>query len=142
MKQPQKAHQPQEVNVLFLPSVFNETLNLLFDAHHYFQHDGVDEQSSLPQPYRLVYAHEMSKVTMRLTSIMAWVMVRKAVYAGRINDDIASTKYRLDGADICLNQTPASFEEIPFYMNELSKKSLALYQRVHRLDEEVYGTRH
>lgn len=135
-----QAVQPQQL--LFLPSVFNETLDLLFDAHNYFQARGAEEQAMIPARYRPVYAHEMSRITMRLTSIMAWVMVRKAVCSGKIDEDLAGEKYRLDAADICLATLPNAAEELPYYIGYLSTRSRELYERVWRLDEMAYGTRH
>jgi hypothetical protein len=133
---------PAPQPLLFLPSVFNETLDLLFDAHNYFQARGAEEQSLISPRYRPMYAHEMSRITMRLTSIMAWIMVRKAVSAGKIDDDTAGEKYRLDAADICLGGNPELIDELPYYIGYLSLRSRELYERVWRLDEMAYGTRH
>ena len=128
-----------ENQLLFLPGVFNETLSLLFDAHHYFQSRGTEDQAVIPAELRLHYSNEMTRVTMRLTSVMAWLMVRRAVYAGRINEEKASDSYRLDGADVCLNHLPELLEDMPYYLKHLSERSFAIYQRVHRLDSMAYG---
>ncbi|MES2983621.1 MAG: DUF1465 family protein [Pseudomonadota bacterium] len=125
--------------LLFLPGVFNETLGLLFDAHHYFQSRGSEEQATIAPNMRLAYASEMTRITTRLTSVMAWLMVRRAIYAGRIEEDRATDQYRLDGADICLNHMPEILAEMPYYLNYLSERSLSLFERVHRLDEMAYG---
>ncbi len=125
--------------LLFLPGVFNETLSLLFDAHHYFQSRGVEDQQTIPESLQVSYSNEMTRVTMRLTSVMAWLMVRRAIHAGRIEEAKAADCYRLDGADICLNQHVGALAEMPYYLNYLSQRSLDLYERVHRLDRMVYG---
>lgn len=124
--------------VLFMPAVFNETLGLLFDAHHYFENYGEEEQLRLPQEFRVAYAGEMSRITMRLTSIMAWVMVRKAVYAGKLDNDTAAEKYRLDAQDICLEEVSQEIANLPFYIGDLAERSRALYERVWRLDGMAY----
>lgn len=136
----QTAHQPVEQHqLLFLPSVFNETLDLLFDAHNYFQSRGLEEQSMIPAHYRPLFSHEMSRITTRLTSIMAWVMVRKAVCTGRIEEEMASENYRLD----IESETMVEFEEfsetLPYYIGYLSERTRELYERVERLDSMVYG---
>lgn len=131
---------PQDNQLLFLPGVFNETLSLLFDAHHYFQSRGIEDQATIPAGLRLSYSNEMTRVTMRLTSVMAWLMVRRAVYAGRIEEDKASTAYRLDGAEVCLNHMPDVLEVMPNYLSYLSERSLSLYERIHRLDQQAYGS--
>lgn len=128
--------------LLFLPGVFNETLALLFDAHHYFQSRGADEQAQLNAMERPVYATEMTRVTMRLTSVMAWIMVRRAINAGRIEQEKAAQDYRLDGSDICLEHVEEALDKLPSYLGYLSDRSLELYERVHRLDQLAYGQPH
>lgn len=128
-----------DTQLLFLPGVFNETLSLLFDAHHYFQSRGSEEQASIEPSLRMNYSQEMTRVTMRLTSVMAWLMVRRAVYAGRIDEDKAADSYRLDGADVCLEQAPEVLANMPYYLNYLSARSHDVYTRIHRLDTMAYG---
>jgi hypothetical protein len=125
--------------LLFLPGVFNETLSLLFDAHHYFQSRGSEDQATISEDLRVAYANEMTRVTMRLTSVMAWLMVRRAIYAGRIEEDKAADCYRLDGAEICLNHLPEVLSNMPYYLGYLSERSHEVYTRVHRLDAMAYG---
>lgn len=126
-------------NLLFLPGVFNETLALLFDAHHYFQSRGADEQAALTPNERPIYATEMTRVTMRLTSVMAWIMVRRAIHAGRIEEEKAAQEYRLDGTDICLEHAQGALPSLPSYLGYLSDRSRQLYERVHRLDQLAYA---
>jgi hypothetical protein len=132
----------QEPQLLFLPGVFNETLSLLFDAHHYFQERGAEEQATIEPTKRAYYVSEMSRVTMRLTSVMAWLMVRRAVYAGRIEEEKASTSYRLDNTHACLEHHPEILADLPYYLNYLSDRSHELFERVNRLDALAYGTKH
>lgn len=134
------ARQPTpETQLLFLPGVFNETLGLLFDAHHYFQSRGSEDQASIEPALRLHYSHEMTRVTIRLTSVMAWLMVRRAVYAGRIEEEKASDSYRLDGVDHCLENYTEILANMPYYLRHLSERSLDVYTRIHRLDAMAYG---
>ena len=132
----------QESQLLFLPGVFNETLNLLFDAHHYFQAHGAQDQSEAGANARPLYASEMTRITMRLTSVMAWIMVRRAIHAGRIGEDKASRDYRLEATDICRDYDADTLAKLPNYVIYLSERSLSLYERIHRLDQMAYGTKH
>lgn len=133
------AQDVKDPSLLFLPGVFNETLSLLFDAHHHFQMRGIEEQAAIEPARRMHYANEMSLVTLRLTSVMAWLMVRRAVYAGRIEEDTALTHYRLDGAESCLHNDTEALQDMPYYLRYLSERSHALYARIHRLDAKAYG---
>lgn len=132
-------HPTPEPQLLFLPGVFNETLGLLFDAHHYFQSRGSEDQASVEPALRINYSQEMTRVTMRLTSVMAWLMVRRAVYAGRIEEEKASDSYRLDGAEVCLEDNTEILANMPYYLRHLSERSRDVYTRVHRLDQMAYG---
>lgn len=140
--QQQAHHVEEQQQLLFLPSVFNETLDLLFDAHNYFQSRGVEEQSMIPAQYRPLFSHEMSRITNRLTSIMAWVMVRKAVCAGRIEEGMASENYRLDEEATPIEGTDEFVETLPYYIGYLSERTKELYERVERLDTMAYGQKH
>lgn len=134
------AHASESDNqLLFLPGVFNETLALLFDAHHYFQSRGAEDQRTLRTPDRKHYATEMSRVTMRLTSVMAWIMVRRAVHAGRIEEGKAADEYRLQTSELVLNEAALELQNMPYYLNYLSERSRELYARVERLDHLAYG---
>jgi regulator of CtrA degradation len=138
---PIPVHEDGDSQLLFLPGVFNETLALLFDAHHYFQANGAKDQSQISSKGRALYASEMTRITMRLTSVMAWIMVRRAIHAGRIEQEKASSEYRLEASDICGSHDAATLAKLPNYMIYLSEQSLSLYERVFRLDELAYGTR-
>ncbi len=128
-------------HLLFLPGVFNETLALLFDAHHYFQSRGAQDQAVLSSDggQAMLFAQEMSRVTLRLTSIMAWLMVRRAIHSGRIEEAKAAERYRLEGGDICLEAAKENLARMPHYLAQLSERSLEIYTRVHRLDTMAYG---
>jgi hypothetical protein len=129
------ARKPVETaKCVFYPGVFNETLGLLFEAHTYFQERSGEEQAVLDEASRLYYANEMTRVTMRLTSVMAWVMVRKAVFAGRISEEEAARQYRLEAREQCLEHDPHGLEYLPFYLGYLSERSYMLYERVARLE--------
>lgn len=125
-------------NVLFLPSIFNETLELLMQSHDYFNHFGPSDQFE-HAAHQLVYSSEMSRITMRLTSIMAWIMVRKAVHAGKITEVDAYENYRLDAKDICLHQQAEMAAILPHYMVYLLDKTHRLYSRVVRLEDMVFA---
>ncbi len=134
------ARQQVEVsNCIFYPGVFNETLGLLFEAHNYFQEHSADEQTQLPPSSRLLYASEMTRVTMRLTSIMAWLMVRKAVLAGRISEEEAMEQYRLEAKDECLLYDLDGLEQLPYFIGYLAERSYSLFERVSRLEAMMEG---
>jgi regulator of CtrA degradation len=129
------ASQPQ--NVLFMPGIFNEAMQLLTEAHEYFYLFGEDDQSRINTELKTLYSCEMSRITLRLSSIMAWIMVQRAVFTGKIKADEAARQYGLDFKDICLVDNRMLHGVLPSYVCFLLDRSLELYERVHRLDEQI-----
>lgn len=126
----------QAPNVLFLPNVFEETMQLLNDAHEYFYLFGEDDQQRIPDDLRTLYSCEMSRITLRLSSIMAWIMVQRAVFTGKIEASAAAQSHGLDFRDACLVDNRMLHGVLPSYVCYLLDRSLELYERVQRLDEQ------
>ncbi len=124
-------------NVVFLPAVLNETLMLLLESHQYFQEYGLSDQAQMNSRDRSFYCCEMSRITMRLSCVMAWLTVRKAVYSGKITHQESIEKFRLDCRDLCLHQNIEAESVLPPYMRQLLDRSFELYRRVGRLDEDL-----
>ncbi len=121
--------------VVILPGLYDETLYLLAEAHDYFYTYGEPEQQKMTPRVRTMYASEMSRITMRLSCIMAWLMARKAVFIGKLTENEANKNYRLDCREVCLNQHIEAESVLPQGMTEILDKSYELYQRVARLDD-------
>lgn len=133
-----KASQAQRANdsLLFLPSLFHETMDIIFDSYEYFQfQENMDDQ--IPPFLHAMYSHEMSRITMRLTSVMAWLMARKAISSGQVGEEFSGEEYRLDATEECMIQNHAMEEYMPDYMKQLLDDSFKLYQRVYRLDSQL-----
>ncbi len=121
-------------NVLFMPTVFNEAMQLLNDAHEYFFLFGDDDQSRIDTGLKSLYTCEMSRITLRLSSIMSWIMVQRAVFSGKIEAEEAAARYSLDFQHICCVDNRVLHGVLPSYVCYLLDRSLELYERVLRLD--------
>lgn len=126
-----------DLNVVLLPTLFEDTFELLLAAHEYFEHTGREDQDARDSIFRTLYAGEMSRITMRLSSIMAWLMVRKAVFLGKMTLQEAVHGYSLHAKELCLSDNSAAREHLPAYMNFLLDESRLLYERVTRLDDMI-----
>ena len=124
-------------HVLFMPGVFNETLQLLNDAHEYFHLFGEDDQKRISADLKPLYSCEMSRITLRLSSIMAWIMVQRSVFSGKIPAEEAVERYKLDFQDACLVDNRMLHGILPAYVCYLLDRSYELYERVLRLDGQV-----
>lgn len=125
---------PATDKIVMLPGIYNDTLRLLMETHEYFQYQGTVDHERIQGAQRLVYSCEMSRITTRLSSVMAWLMVQKAWFGGSITDDEARTRFPLDAPEVCLYHNREAETMLPKKMIELLAQSLELYQRVNRLD--------
>ncbi|MDX1974999.1 MAG: DUF1465 family protein [Rickettsiales bacterium] len=120
-----------------MPRVFDETMQLLHDAREYFGLFGEDDQTRIATELRTLYSCEMSRITLRLSSIMAWLMVQRAVFSGKITAEEAAGHYGLDFKDVCMVDNRMLHGILPSYVCYLLDRSLELYERVSRLDQQV-----
>ena len=124
-------------NVVFMPGIFNETMTLLADAREYFYMFGEEDQEALDeQQLRSLYTSEMSRITLRLSSIMAWIIAQRAVVAGKISAEDAARRHGLDFQEVCLVDNHVLHGVMPPYVCMLLDRTLELYERVLRLDEQ------
>ena len=124
-------------NVLLMPNVFEETMQLLNDAHEYFYLFGDDDQQRLNVDLRPLYSCEMSRITLRLSSIMAWIMVQRAVFSRKLPAEEAAERYGLDFQDVCMVDNRMLHGVLPSYVCYLLDRSYELYERVYRLDGQI-----
>ena len=124
-------------NVVFMPSVFNETMQLLTEAHEYFHQHGQDDQARIEGELKSLYSCEMSRITLRLSSIMAWLMIQRAVFSGQLDAQDAALKYSLDFQETCRVDNHVLHGVLPSYVCFLLDRTYELYERVFRLDEQI-----
>jgi hypothetical protein len=126
----------KESRILLLPGIYDETLALLARTHHYFHQWGLAQNHVfLNERERSMFASEMSRITIRLSCVMSWLMARKAVLEGENALPEGIESYRLECRDVCLNQHIEAETMLPPDMAELLDQTFELYQRVARLDE-------
>jgi regulator of CtrA degradation len=120
--------------VVILPGIYDETLALLAEAHDYFYRTEIEHQQLNPREHMMLTS-ELSRIAMRLSCIMAWLVARKAVSFGNITQKEAQERFRLDGREVCMHQHIEAESALPDEVTDLLDRSLELYQRVARLDE-------
>lgn len=120
---------------LFIERTFDETLSLLVEARDYLS--AVDDR----QPGRgsLLWCSETMRLTTRLTQVMAWVLLRRAVANGELTEDEAAIpENRLAGHGVCLSAVSQDGEAmLPPPLVGLLSRSLMLYRRIDRLDRSL-----
>ncbi len=120
----------------FFRKTYDETIALLVETRNY-----VTAKSPVNEESRVVAMNvnmETTRVTARLTQVIAWLMVQRAVEAGEISPAQSLTpKHRLGGQSICSDECGEEIETLPPELRDLLSRSRQLYQRVARLDEMI-----
>lgn len=121
--------------VAFFDSTFEEALALTREARDYLTHAEPRERERMTPNDRMLASCEAMRLTSRLTQVMAWLLVQKAVHAGEMSrDEASSQKYRLGGQSVCGESEPPVDGSLQPRLADLLERSLRLYQRVARLD--------
>lgn len=119
----------------FIDRTFDEALSLLEEVRTYILYEEKADRADLPPAARVRQSLEATRMTARLTNVMAWLLLQKAAAAGEIDEhERAKEENRLGGRESCMDNDAADNEQLPERMRELLGKSLSMYVRVARLD--------
>jgi len=126
------------VGTTFFSRTYDDAVELVVEARDYFANDIGLDRSSVSFGNRLTYDCESFRLTARLTQVMAWLLLQRAIHEGEIEPEAArADEHRLSGNDVCLDDDADTLMLLPEKMRGLMDRSLKLYQRVARLDEMV-----
>lgn len=120
----------------FFSKTYDEALGLLEEAKGYFAVLEPLERRGLAIEERLKLCTETMRMTARLTQIMAWLLMQRAVQAGEVTraEALADTVTLAD-VNVCMEQAEDSWDGLPRRLVRLLDRSQRLYLRVARLDE-------
>ena len=121
-------------HVLFMPKLYDETMQLLVQSKNYFNLYSSEDQRQLSPLQRLIYSAVMSRITLRLSTTMGWIMARRAFHAGQVTQEELDNHYRLMFQNECMQESTYFHHFLPKFVQKLCKDSLALYSRIHALD--------
>jgi regulator of CtrA degradation len=117
---------------------YDETMDLMVEARNYLAYAERSERQRAGLETGLRMSCEAMRVTSRLTQVMAWLMMQRAVQDGEIPQEEAITdENRLSGGDVCLDESFSNDETLPRGLRSLMDRSYRLYVRVSRLEEMV-----
>ncbi len=121
--------------VAYFDSTFEEAMTLTRETRDYLAYQKNGDLDKLNPVARLVASCESMRLTARLTQIVAWLLVQKAVHAGELTrEEAREQRYRLSGREICEDTEPVGEAALPDGLLELLERSHQLYLRVARLD--------
>lgn len=120
----------------FIDRTFDEALELLEEIRSYILYDERSDRLELEPAARVRQSLEATRMTARLTNVMAWLLLQKAAAAGEVEShEPLKPENRLGGREACMDVDGAEDESLPERMRELLVKSERMYFRVARLDE-------
>jgi regulator of CtrA degradation len=130
-------------NPVFFRRTYDEALALVEEARNYVAYVEPKERRRLQIGARLGVSCESMRVTSRLTQVMAWLLMQRAVAAGEISQaEAVSNDNRLGAQDVCLTERTYKADDLPKSLESLMARSLNLYIRVSRLENQILKTLH
>lgn len=122
---------------------YDETMDLMVEARNYMAYVERRERERASIVSGLRMSCEAMRVTSRLTQVMAWLMMQRAVHEGEVGlDEALADANRLSGTEVCLDHSHACDEALPGGLRSLLDRSLHLYQRVIRLEAQMMERMH
>lgn len=119
---------------------FKEGMGLVEETAAYLDGPGRAASKRLSRGAALAYAGESMRLTTRLMQVASWLLVQRAVRDDEIPLGEARTdKYRLIARDEGDPAALAGSDELPEALKALMGRGAAIYERVRRLDETMYG---
>ena len=116
--------------------IYKDALTLLRQSREYMHEYGQMDFMSVSIENGLALASETSRITSRLTQIVAWYLAQEAYLKGEINlSEARSEDYKVEMLDSLLDEQGELNPITPETLKYLLKSSRNLYMRVARLDE-------
>lgn len=132
-----------ENNLAFIDSTYREAYRLTEEARDFFLiMDTKARTEHLSPGDVLLQSCEALRVTSRLTQVMAWLLVQKAIEKGEMSPEEASEPcHRLSHHDLCEQEETFFDGTVLPQLDDLLSRSLSLYQRIRRLDRLYDGNK-
>lgn len=120
----------------FIGIHLQEAQELLNATHDYVKWQAPLDVQRMDSEQTFKVSSEAMRVTVRLTQIIAWLLLQKAVLTGEMTREaLLGEDYRVLRGRQCLEKGAEGDQELPTRLRDLLKESRELYIRVLRLDE-------
>ncbi len=118
---------------------FDDGMALVEETAAYLDGPGRDESKDLERQGALAYAGESMRLTTRLMQVASWLLVQRAVRESEMTaEEAVDEKYRLSAQDVARAKPLEGVDQIPARLKDLLDRSAKLYDRVERLDVQLY----
>ncbi|WP_119302131.1 DUF1465 family protein [Dongia deserti] len=124
--------------VEFFDRTMMEAMALLAETRRYLIDRSETERKGMPVEQGLAASMESMRLVARLTQVLAWLLTHRAVHAGEMNlVEATRPDRRLGGRELCLSTQGDDDPAMPDELRSLLARSLSLYRRIARLDEQA-----
>lgn len=113
-----------------------EAYKLLESTHDYVKWQAPLDVQNMYKEETLKLSCEAMRITVRMTQIISWLMLQKAILSGDITrEEASSDAFCVLQGKTCLEEEGENDMDLPFRLRELLKESRKFYVRILRLDE-------
>lgn len=124
----------------YFRKTYDEAFDLMVEARNYMTHEDRPERLRAGANTGLRMSCEAMRVTSRLTQVMAWLMMQRAVHEGEVDvAEALAEANRLSGGEVCLDESFTADQALPGNLRSLLDRSFRLYQRIARLEGQMVG---
>ncbi|MVO76597.1 DUF1465 family protein [Sphingomonas sp. MAH-20] len=125
----------KKMTARLVDSLYTEAMLLADEARSYFDEVGRSERESLGPMERVAFSCESLKVTTRLMHVIAWLLTRKGIASGEIDEEDGNGQARRLGE--AADSDPAAVADLPPGARAIVEGSIDLYGRIARIDREM-----
>ena len=117
---------------------YDEAVDLMVEARSYLCNVDPAERRKINVASGVRLSCEALRVTSRLTQVVAWLLLQRAVQEGELSTfDALAEHNRLSNEDVCLNVAHCRDEIIPVDLRRLLERSLQLYLRISHIEAQI-----
>lgn len=122
---------------------FSEGMALVEETAAYLDGPGRAASRRLDRAASLAYAAESMRLTTRLMQVASWLLVQRALREGDLPvSDALEEKYRMSARARAQAELPGAIPhgvELPEGLLALANRGDRIFERVRRLDDQIYG---
>ena len=123
-----------------LMEVYSQAISLVEETADYLSNEGEQDKEQLPPLALTAFMSESMRLTTRLTTMMSWLMLQRAVADEEITaDEARKPEHRLRRLPNTLEIDSITKSMLPERLSDLVERSMVLYKRVERLEKQFFA---
>jgi regulator of CtrA degradation len=123
---------------IFLDKAYDDGFALLIEVRDFLKDEKAAIDAALSPSERALLTEELTRMTRRLTDVMAWLLLRRAVAAGDISHGDSLTHAATRIGDDPPDEPVAAHRRLPLSVRGMIGRTRRLYGDVLRLKETTH----